>query len=282
MYNNVIAVNIGKSINTRKSVKEAAQGYWRPIGVATSSELLEKAEIVLAVRVNIIKGIFTTQSVTQDPADLRYEWELVDAPALHGLIGHRVPENGPYWKPGDLAGWKSFDPTLFEGMVEIAKRDVIRLGPHSILLMPDGSLEIGLAPGHELHVTSLGAQAGVRDRIAAVVNRLGESRACTTYTAIAQMLSLGSTQAVNRSIVKNAAIPAEEAARVLPLTYSHNGDWVVPVDDADWGRRDGDSRDRAGILVDLGLAEMNPDGTAALPGHTIITDGATLRRYLNV
>lgn len=283
MKKNIIAVNINKSAKTRDTIKQAAHGYWRPIGRATTSGPLEKAEIVVAVKLNTIEGVFTANGVHQDPSDLRYEWELTDAPSLRGLVGQKIPDAGPYWKPGDLAGWKVFDPTVFTVMMETAKHDVIDLGPHTVLLRPDGNLEIGLAPGYELHITSLGDKASSRDRIAAVVHRLSESMACATYSAIAQMLSINSAQSIARSVVKNATITAEEGARVLPLEYGNeHGEWTIPEIDPKWETQGDDPRERAEILLDLGLASPNDDGSASIPSQVVITDGATLRRYLNV
>lgn len=282
-YSSVVAVNVTRSINERPTVREAAERWWSPAGRATASEMLEQAEIVVAVRANVIVGVFATQSVTQNAGDFTYTWELTDVPALRGLVGHRIPKSGPYWVPGDGAAWKVFKDDEFEKMVEAAKKDVFTLGSHTIHLLPDGSLEIGLAPGFELHVTSLGALPSSRERIAAVVHRLSESSACATYTAVAQMLGMTSAQAVARSVTTNSKITAEQGARVLPFAYADAaGTWTVPAAEPGWETQDSDERGRAQILIDLELGQPTQDGAAIVPGGTVITDGAALRRYLNV
>lgn len=283
MQENVVVVNIGQTINTRGSVNGAARGYWAPAGKATVSHALQNAEIVLAVKVNIIKGAFMVPDVTQDPTTLRYEWQLVDAPALRGLVGHRIPESGPLWKRGDLASWKSFDPSSFGELVAATKQDVLEIGPHTVFLYPDGDLEIGLAPGYDVRVASLAAKPSSRERIAAVVHKLSESSACTTYNAIAQMLSINSPQTVARSIAKNPLITGDQGARVVPADFGEGGGpWIVPKVDPKWENPGDDSRERAQALVELGIANQNPDGSAAIPTQLVITDGSTLRRYLNV
>lgn len=278
-----IAVNVTRSITERPTVRDAAERWWRPVGLATASELLERADVVVAVRANVIVGVFATKNVTQDAGDFRYRWELIDAPALRGLVGHRLPSSGPYWVPGDAAGWKAFKDDEFAHLVEAAKKDVFTLGSHTIHLLADGSLEIGLAPGFELHVTSLGAQPSARERIAAVVGRISESSACATYSAIAQMLGINSPQSVARSVSTNRKISAEQGARVLPHAYAdHLGAWTVPAIEPGWQTQDDDERSRAQILVDLGLAQLAEGGSATISGRVVITDGAALRRYLNV
>lgn len=279
----IIAVNVGKSIALRKSVKEAACGYWRPKGKAQTSSLLQEAGTVLAVRTNVIVGAFVVQGVTQDPEDLLYEWDLAAAPSLAGLIGQSLLPEGTRWQQGDLSAWKEIDSEEFANLVEAGREDVIQLGPHTVRLRPDGSLEIGLAPAYELNVTSLAALPSSRRRIEAVVSRLAEAQVCTTYGAVAEMLSINSAQSVARSVVTNAAISAAEAAHVLPQKYRLTAErWVIPGSEPEWQTQGGDLRSRADILVDVGLGRVAEDGAIWVNGHDVITDGATLRRYLNV
>lgn len=282
MYNNIIAVNIGKSIASRESVKEAAHGFWRPIGRATSSRELAHAEFVVAVKVNTVAGVFRVVNVYQDPNTLRYEWELHEAPALRSLAGHKIPEEGPYWKAGDRAGWKVFDPEVFNETLNEAKDDVVPVGPHKILLLADGSLEIEMAPGYELHIFSKVSTSSSRDRIAAVIQRLGESEACTTYGAIAEMLGLKGQQVVARSIAKNAELSAADAARVIPSTFKDLTSWTIPRIEEEWNPQSDDPRSRAELLINQGIANSTAEGAAEVLDHQVITDGATLRRYLNV
>lgn len=277
----IIAVNIGRSVNQRPSIYDAARGYWKAVG-DRQHHLLKEAEIVLGVVGNTIRGVYQVLDSELGDDD-RYEWELMEVPAYAALVGHRLSPDGVYWIPGDKTAWKLMEEEEFNALVEKAKSDRIQFGPHTILLRPDGNLEIGLAPGYRADVVSEAPMANAKQRIETVVHRLGESRAVTTYQAIADMLGINAARSIARSVKRNVAITAEEGARIIPWSYKEGDDkWIVPAHEEGWSTQGDDHRPRAQILIDAGLATPHDNGDAVIKKDTVITDAATLRRYLMV
>lgn len=155
MANNIIAVNIGKSINVHKTVIESARGHWRPIGRATESEVLQQAQLVVAIKNNTIKGVFLVKGVQQDLETLRYEYDLTEATEYRSLEEYRTTaQTGPYWARGDLAGWKRIHPSTFMEMVAETHEPSVKLGSHEVRLLPNGDLEVMLGGGGDVRITS--------------------------------------------------------------------------------------------------------------------------------
>lgn len=276
----IIAVNIGRSVNQRPSICEATRGRLKARG-EQQHELLENAEVVLGVVGNTIRGVYQVLNSERGDDD-RYEWELMEVPSFAALVGHRLSPEGVFWKPGDATAWKLMNKDEFNTLVEKAKSDRIQFGPHTILLRPDGNLEIGLAPGYRADVVSEAPIANAKQRIETVVHRLAETRAVTTYQAIADMLGINSARSIARSIARNKDIAAEEGARVIPWSFRSNDEWISPAYEEGWSDQEGDHRSRSQILVDARLATRLDNGDALIDEGAVITDAATLRRYLMI
>ncbi|MBD3689384.1 hypothetical protein H8R18_07580 [Nanchangia anserum] len=279
--NHIIVVNIGQTIKRRTSTKEAMSGAWKARG-ARQHDLLQSAEVVVGVVSNHIRGVYRVKGAAHLKDDNRYEWDLEDIPACAALVGHRLSPEGTYWKQGDGAGWKPMGTDEFDELLKKSQADRIQFGAHTLLLKPDGNLEIGLAPGYRADIVSTAPLANARERIEAVVVRLGESGAITTYQTIADMLGINATRSVARSITRNSTITAEQAARVIPSSFQTDNQWIAPTNEEGWSAPNGDERSRSTILIEAGLATALNSGDALIDDGAIITDPATLRRYLMV
>lgn len=276
----IIAVNIGRSVNQRPSICEATRGRWKARG-EQQYKLLDSAEVVLGIVGNTIRGVYQVLNSERGDDD-RYEWELMEVPSFAALVGHRLSPEGVFWKPGDATAWKLMHENEFNALVEKAKLDRIQFGPHTILLRPDGNLEIGLAPGYRADVVSEAPIANAKQRIESVVHRLGQTRAVATYQAIADMLGINSARSIARSIARNKNITAEEGARAIPWSFRSHDEWISPAYEEGWSDQEGDHRSRSQILVDARLATRLDNGDALIDEGAVITDAATLRRYLMV
>ncbi|WP_099332501.1 hypothetical protein [Actinomyces minihominis] len=276
---NVLLVNVSRSLRERGSAIAAAERAWLPQGDKQKG-MLESADIVIAVARNQIKGVFRTLSVAPDhewPERLAYE--LQPLPAYADLVGQRLSEDGPYWKQGDGSAFKALPPESLEELKSRANEDLIKVGPHQVRLLADGSLIVDLAPGYDIQVRS-GSLPGPKARIQEIVEALADVGACTTYQVIAEAIG-NWPQPVGRSITKNAEISPAEGARVFPAGYAHAGGWLVPADDI-LESQQGASRPRGDILVEEGIGTRLDDGSVFIDAGDVIADAVTLRRALNV
>lgn len=283
---NAIVVNVKNSLKGQDAL-QASSGEWP----ATRSQIdhLMSVNLVIAVVANVIRGVFKVVSSSHGQIDeessrtaTRVSYELVPAPAYSGLMGHRLRENGTYWKQGDGAAWKTLPVDELGELTKDANVDRVPFGPHFITLRPDGNLDIDLAEGTSVNVRAMGKSESMREQIARVVHAVAEAGILCTYGAIADMVGNAFTPSVARSIVRNKQILPEEAAHVLPQKFFDGKNWVVPMDDPEWTSVvSPDGPQRSELLIDRELASQ--DGNVAIiEDHLVIWQGATLRRYLNI
>lgn len=276
----VVLVNVKRS-SQQKSIREAASGYWVTKGSKQLQDLLN-ARVVIAVIANTIRGVFFPENPQREPHTTRQtdnivHWTLKEAPALSSLIGHPLLEDGTRWSQGNGNAWLLLPDNEFEKLLEKSRQGWLPVGPHKVLLRPDGSLEVWLEEGYELSVHPCGPVASAKIRIQEVVNKMFDTGVLATYGAIAQMLDIGSAQSVAKSIMRNQHISVEAAAHVIPHKFFDGKFWVIPMDDPDWEGR----IQRSQVLIDEGFALQQGDN-ALVEQYMVITDGATLRYSLNI
>ncbi|MEW6927990.1 hypothetical protein [Trueperella pyogenes] len=275
----VVAVNISRSLRERgNDPEQAASHAWLPRSKSQRQTLMN-ADLVVAVALNVVRGVYRVLSAQPYPdSPERICWELQPLPAYAGVIGQKLNESGTYWKPGMGAAWLEFPIEELDDLQEKAKRDEIDFGPHKIRLLPDGNLLVTLAPGYSAHIESLGKLPTLKERVEPIVQLLGQTAALTTYGTIADAL-LNYAQPVSRSIVGNENINQSEGARVLRGDYQQEDGWYIPAED-ELTSKSGETRKRGEILVEEGLATDLENGKYFVDAGSVITDAATLRRYL--
>lgn len=70
-----------------------------------------------------------------------------------------------------------------------------------------------------------------------------------------------------------------QGARVLPVAYQQDDGWIIPANDI-LSSRTSPPRPRGEILVEEGLAARLDDGSYFVNAGDVITDAASLRRFL--
>ncbi|OKL45909.1 LLM class flavin-dependent oxidoreductase [Boudabousia marimammalium] len=208
--------------------------------------------------------------------------QLLPAPAYSGLVGHRLLEDGVYWKQGDGAAWKSLPTNQLAKLIEDADIDRVPFGPYFVTLGPDGNLDIDLAEGTSVNVRAMGKPEGMREQIARVVHAVAEAGILCTYGAIAEMVGNAFTPSVATSIKRNKRITPKEAAHVMSHKFFDGKYWRVPMDDPEWTSiAEPDAPQRSELLINCGLASQQGD-VAIVEDYLVIWQGAMLRRNLNV
>ena len=274
-----VVVNISRSLRERGNDPQRAASFaWLPRS-EDQREMLKEADIVVAVALNVVRGGYRVLSAAPYPdAPERIAWELQPLPAFAGTIGLNLSEDGPHWKPGLGAAWMPFPVESLHELRERAKRDIISFGPHFIQLLSDGNLILTLAEGYSVQVNNRGKLPRLRERIEPIVQLLGETDALTTYGTIADALN-NSPQPVATSIAANENITQPQGARVLPVAYQQGDGWIIPANDMLTSQLE-KPRLRGEILVEEGLATRLDDGSYFVDAGDVITDAASLRRFL--
>lgn len=282
----VILVNIRHSVRTM-GIREAASGTWYADGPKQQDQL-RKARLVLAIAGNTVRGVFRPLQAMNAPHESRetaqlISWKLEDAPAYASLLGHDLLNDGTRWRQGRSQGWIVLPEEEFEELLFRSREDKFAVGPHEVLVRPDGTLEVWVAEGTEVLVHPQNAPLKAKLRIENVVKHMASLGVLATYGAIAQMLGINSAQSVGRSVTRNLGLSPVEAAHVLPHKFQHGNYWAIPMNDPGWhSPSEGETApQRSEILIKEGHATQNGD-LALIEGALVITDGATLRRYLNI
>lgn len=277
----IIVVNITASKAERANVLECARRAWKARGSAQHA-LLSQADIVLAVSANRIEEVFRATNPQCDPVTDRYSWRLTPLLAKSSLRGQQLDPSGTFWKPGDRAAWKSMPEDEFNQILLRSRNNRISVFPHTLIMHPNGDVELSLAAGYRATIVSQGERPGAKQRIQEAVLRLATTSVLTTYQTLADMLEISSVQAVARSIVRNDAITAEAAARVVPWAYrTTNPDgWLIPAQEDSWTTMGDDHRSRAQIVHDAGLGTRLENGDVLVSPDQVVCDAASLRRNL--
>ena len=285
----VILVNIVRSIQRPEmTVETAARRAWNP-HTAERGDVLKNADIVVAVAMNVIRGVFKVKDAHPDKEfPDRIAFNLVPVPKYAGLVGVRLHDDGPMWLSGDRSAWKQSPVKYLDALLTDPEQGYISLGGNKISLLADGSLSIVLVPGASIEVKQE-SMPSLRARLEPLVKALHLTEFCTTTQVLAEALG-SSAQAVAKSLDAGKVFTNSEAARVLPPRYRKpNQGWVIPPNDelnpektieTAGGPIEDPDPYRGHYLVEDDIGVQQADGSVTVENHFVITNPITLRRFL--
>lgn len=277
-FDNVIAVNVSRSIEERNSVLEAASYAWI-FDNEEKLEMLQNAKYVIAVAGNYIQGVFENleTSIIADEGN-KVEFALAPFAPLAPLIGHPVPES-VRWKQGEQRGWKPVASKEVEKSLEHSKAQTQRFGAFNLKLTGEGNLQVIVPAGFNVEILSAANLAPAKHRIEQAVKKLAETKYVCTYGILAQALGINSPRSIGRSIARNKEITKAEGARVFNASYIDDHGAIVPDDGMI--TQDNDKRTRPELLAAEGVATLE-NGKAFISKGAIIDDPIVLRIVLNI
>lgn len=273
-----IVVNVKHSCKERPSLEEAAASAWWYRGEKQYNQL-RTASFIIAAENNQVRGVFENleTSIISESSD-RVQFALAPCATLAPLTGHFLPES-VRWKQGDAAAWKFLAGEDFQTFIEQAKGYVQEFGPYLLKLTREANLQVVVPAGYNVEIISDAKQVPVKQRIEDALNALATTNLVTTYGTLAEALGVNSSQAVARSIVRNANISKEVAARVFNMSYIDSQGALVPDDDM--STLGNETKTRPELLVESGVGVIEGD-RAKIPLDSILLDPIVLRLTLNI
>lgn len=278
---NIVLVNVTRSLEDGQPVATAAQGGWYAQSDAQEEELFN-VRTVVAVAHNVVVGIYTNKSTSfdsDDPYGRTYcSFDLATTPQYQHLINTHLPMT-LMWVQGFAKPWFTITDEDMALIGDVYDLTVGSFGPYQAIMTDIDTIDVvhkhATAP-IIMRAPFPSDKDDIDDILIDVCHGLLQKRLFTTYGTLAAALDRHPRWVAQR-VTAIRWIDKNAGAHVMPSSFiKKNGFITIPAQDS-FTSADGDTRSRAQVLIEQGYSCEPQATTFHMGDEKMILDPRALR-----